>query len=94
MPHVAQGSFGIVYKGTVKDRKEDVAVKDIKVTSYQLFEEWKKEVEFMGYYSITFILNIFQAAQESIYCGNLRILCKDFHVNNSNGMDGKWGPFL
>lgn len=49
MPHVAQGSFGIVYRGTVKDRKEEVAIKDIKVTSYQLFEEWKKEVEFMGY---------------------------------------------
>eukprot|EP01127_Copromyxa_protea_P000427 TRINITY_DN10355_c0_g1_i1.p1 TRINITY_DN10355_c0_g1~~TRINITY_DN10355_c0_g1_i1.p1 ORF type:complete len:638 (+),score=85.06 TRINITY_DN10355_c0_g1_i1:34-1947(+) len=68
MPHVAQGSFGIVYRGTVKDRKEEVAIKDIKVTSYQLFEEWKKEVEFMGQHKNQYIVEIYG------YCAKTSIL--------------------
>jgi len=68
MPHVAQGSFGIVYRGTVKEKKEEVAIKDIKVTSFQMFEEWKKEVEFMGQHKSPYIVEIFG------YCAKTSIL--------------------
>lgn len=45
MPPIGNGTFGIVYKGKVKDRKnETVAIKDMKVTDPALFLEWKQEV--------------------------------------------------
>jgi len=59
LPHIAAGHFGIVYKGYVSNRKEIVAVKDIKVTDYTLFEEWKKEVEFMSQHKNTFIVQVY-----------------------------------
>ena len=44
------GTFGIVYKGTVRGEKRGVvAIKDIKVKDYTTFEAWKKEVDFMRY---------------------------------------------
>lgn len=58
LPHIAAGHFGIVYKGYVRDRKELVAIKDIKVTDYTLFEEWKREVEFMSQHSNKFVVQV------------------------------------
>lgn len=75
MPHVAQGSFGIVYRGTVKDRKEEVAIKDIKVTSYQLFEEWKKEVEFMGFVSLPFVFSYSHRQHKNQYIVDIYGYC-------------------
>jgi len=49
MQQIAKGTSGIVYKGFVKDRKEEVAIKDITVKDASVFEEWKKEVDVMRY---------------------------------------------
>jgi serine/threonine protein kinase len=59
LPHIAAGHFGIVYKGNVSNRKDIVAIKDIRVTDYTLFEEWKREVEFMSQHKNTFIVQVY-----------------------------------
>uniref|UniRef100_A0A6B2L5V4 Protein kinase domain-containing protein n=1 Tax=Arcella intermedia TaxID=1963864 RepID=A0A6B2L5V4_9EUKA len=59
MPHIGQGTFGIVYKGTVKDRKIVVAIKDIIVKDHTSFEEWKKEVEFMSNNTHKYVVEVY-----------------------------------
>lgn len=59
LPHIGQGTFGIVYRGTVKDRKNIVAIKDIKVKDNATFDEWKKEVEFMSFNTHKYIVEIY-----------------------------------
>lgn len=48
-PALAAGSFGTVYKGKVDDIKEVVIIKDILMTNLNAVQEWKKEIEMLGY---------------------------------------------
>lgn len=47
-PHIAKGSYGVVYKGHVPDVKETVVIKDMDYTNQKALEDWKKEIKMMA----------------------------------------------
>jgi len=47
-PHIARGSFGIVFKGTCRGLPGTVVIKDLEVTNQQSVEDWKKELMVMS----------------------------------------------
>mmetsp|Transcript_8005 Transcript_8005/g.8836 ORF Transcript_8005/g.8836 Transcript_8005/m.8836 type:complete len:582 (+) Transcript_8005:61-1806(+) len=48
-PQLASGSFGAVFKGHVPHREELVIIKDLNIKSINAFEEWRREIELLGY---------------------------------------------
>lgn len=48
-----------MFKGLVKDRKDEVAIKDMEVKDPSVFNEWKREVEFMSQYQNDFVVEVF-----------------------------------
>lgn len=40
-PHIAKGSYGVVYKGTVPDVKEVVVIKDMDFTNQKALDDWR-----------------------------------------------------
>lgn len=46
-PHIAKGSYGVVYKGNVFDRKEIVVIKDMETKNESARADWQKEIEMM-----------------------------------------------
>jgi hypothetical protein len=48
-PHIAKGSFGVVYKGNAKGFDQIVVIKDLTIQNQNTIEEWKKEISLMRY---------------------------------------------
>lgn len=46
-PQLSQGSFGIVYTGSIPNLKEKVVIKDIKNKDKYSIRDWKKEIDMM-----------------------------------------------
>jgi hypothetical protein len=49
IPHIAKGSFGIVYTGHVPEVAEKLVIKDMTVMNEGSVNEWKKELVVMRY---------------------------------------------
>jgi len=47
-PHIARGSFGIVFKGKVDGFAETVVIKDMDIRDQKSVEDWKKEIHVMS----------------------------------------------
>lgn len=47
-PHIARGSFGIVFKGHVAGIPEIVVIKDMDIRDQKSVEDWKKEIDVMS----------------------------------------------
>jgi serine/threonine protein kinase len=63
MPHIASGSFGVVYKGKVVDLPDIVVViKDQENRDQQAFIAWRQEVEFMRQNRSPYVAEIFAYA--------------------------------
>lgn len=46
-PHIAKGSFGVVFKGHAKGFSEVVVIKDLEIQSSKSVDEWRKEISLM-----------------------------------------------
>lgn len=51
-PHIAKGSFGVVFKGHAKGFSEVVVIKDLEIQSSKSVDEWRKEISLMRYDSM------------------------------------------
>lgn len=49
-PHIAKGSFGVVFKGHAKGFSEVVVIKDLEIQSSKSVDEWRKEISLMRYF--------------------------------------------
>lgn len=58
-PHIAKGSFGIVYTGNVAGIKEKVVIKDMDIVSQNSIDEWKKEIDLMTLGSCPYTVPIY-----------------------------------
>jgi len=59
-PHIAKGSFGIVFKGKVSQFGDKVIViKDISVQNSRSFDDWKKEIEVMNLNRSPYIVEVY-----------------------------------
>jgi hypothetical protein len=47
LPHIAKGSFGIVYTGKVTGVQEKIVIKDMSILAPDSVAEWKKELVVM-----------------------------------------------
>lgn len=47
-PHIAKGSYGVVYKGNVPGIKEVVVIKDMDYTNQKALDDWSKEIRMMA----------------------------------------------
>lgn len=47
-PHIAKGSYGVVYKGTVPGIKDIVVIKDMDYTNQKALDDWSKEIRMMA----------------------------------------------
>ena len=52
-PHIAKGSYGVIFKGRVKGRPqgEVVVIKDMNNINTRSFNDWVKEITIMRYAS-------------------------------------------
>lgn len=57
-PHIAKGSYGVVYKGTVPDVKEVVVIKDMDFTNQKALEDWRKEIKMMAKTSCEYVVRV------------------------------------
>lgn len=57
-PHIAKGSYGVVYKGHVPDVKELVVIKDMDFTNQKALEDWKKEIKMMAKTSCEYVVRV------------------------------------
>lgn len=64
IPHIAKGSFGIVYTGHVPDVTEKLVIKDMTVMNEGSVNEWKKELVVMSANSCPYICRVYGYAQE------------------------------
>lgn len=58
-PHIAKGSYGIVYTGKVANIKEKVVIKDMDILSQNSIDEWKKEIDLMTLGSCPYTVSIY-----------------------------------
>jgi hypothetical protein len=47
-PHLARGSFGIVFKGWARDIPAQVVIKDMDIQNEGSILEWQKEIDIMA----------------------------------------------
>jgi serine/threonine protein kinase len=57
-PHIAKGSYGVVYKGTVPDVKEVVVIKDMDFTNQKALDDWRKEIKMMAKTSCEYVVRV------------------------------------
>lgn len=59
LPHIAKGSFGIVYTGHIPGVPEKIVIKDMTVHSPDSITEWKKELVVMSKNSCQYICRVY-----------------------------------
>eukprot|EP01124_Arcella_intermedia_P023035 TRINITY_DN3569_c0_g1_i2.p1 TRINITY_DN3569_c0_g1~~TRINITY_DN3569_c0_g1_i2.p1 ORF type:complete len:673 (-),score=145.46 TRINITY_DN3569_c0_g1_i2:53-1999(-) len=64
LPHIARGSFGMVFKGHVEGTQDKVVIKDLEIQNDKSLDEWKKEVTVMVKNRSPYIAEIFGYASE------------------------------
>lgn len=57
-PHIAKGSYGVVYKGTVPDVKEVIVIKDMDFTNQKALDDWRKEIKMMAKTSCEYVVRV------------------------------------
>eukprot|EP01124_Arcella_intermedia_P036813 TRINITY_DN9717_c0_g2_i1.p1 TRINITY_DN9717_c0_g2~~TRINITY_DN9717_c0_g2_i1.p1 ORF type:complete len:824 (-),score=168.04 TRINITY_DN9717_c0_g2_i1:843-3314(-) len=58
-PHIAKGSYGVVFKGKVPDVPHTVAIKDMDITDSNVIEDWKKELVVMNQNQSPYIVEVY-----------------------------------
>lgn len=58
-PHIAKGSYGIVYTGRVPDVNDLVVIKDMDLVNQSSIEEWKRELTVMSENSSNYICRVY-----------------------------------
>eukprot|EP01127_Copromyxa_protea_P018246 TRINITY_DN5698_c0_g2_i1.p1 TRINITY_DN5698_c0_g2~~TRINITY_DN5698_c0_g2_i1.p1 ORF type:complete len:755 (-),score=74.70 TRINITY_DN5698_c0_g2_i1:66-2300(-) len=67
-PHIAKGSFGVVFKGKAKGFSETIVIKDLEIQSQKSVDEWRKEISLMSTVKSPFVVDVFG------FCSNQKIL--------------------
>ena len=57
-PHIAKGSYGVVYKGYVPDIEQVVVIKDMDFTNQKALDDWRKEIKMMAKTSCEFVVRV------------------------------------
>jgi hypothetical protein len=57
-PHIAKGSYGVVYKGYVPDIDQVVVIKDMDFTNQKALDDWRKEIKMMAKTSCEFVVRV------------------------------------
>jgi len=73
-PHLARGSFGVVFRGKCKGVEGIVVVKDMEIQNQNSIEEWRKEIAIMAQNKSPYIAEVFG------YCsqGNILTIVMEF----------------
>eukprot|EP01127_Copromyxa_protea_P023158 TRINITY_DN8601_c0_g1_i1.p1 TRINITY_DN8601_c0_g1~~TRINITY_DN8601_c0_g1_i1.p1 ORF type:complete len:777 (-),score=138.76 TRINITY_DN8601_c0_g1_i1:75-2405(-) len=58
-PHLARGSFGIVFKGWARDVPQQVVIKDMDIQNEGSILEWQKEIDIMAQTKSAYIAEVF-----------------------------------
>jgi len=58
-PHLARGSFGVVFKGWAKGIPQQVVIKDMEIQSRHSIEEWQKEIKIMAQTKSNYIAEVY-----------------------------------
>lgn len=53
-PHIARGTYGVVFKGNVKGIANEVVIKDMEILDQISVDEWQREIQIMAYASLLF----------------------------------------
>jgi hypothetical protein len=48
-PHIARGTYGVVFKGSVKGIAQEVVIKDMEILDQISVDEWQREIQIMAY---------------------------------------------
>jgi hypothetical protein len=58
-PHIAKGSYGVVFKGKVADIPVPVAIKDMDIVDSGVIEDWKKELTVMNQNQSAYVVDVY-----------------------------------
>jgi serine/threonine protein kinase len=58
-PHIAKGSYGIVFKGKVPDVPSTVAIKDMDIVDSGVIDDWKKELTVMNKNQSPYVVEVY-----------------------------------
>uniref|UniRef100_A0A6B2L2I9 Protein kinase domain-containing protein n=1 Tax=Arcella intermedia TaxID=1963864 RepID=A0A6B2L2I9_9EUKA len=64
-PHLAKGSYGIVFKGQVAGIAKKVVIKDMDIRDQRTVEEWKKELTVMSENQCSYICEVYGFSSSS-----------------------------
>jgi serine/threonine protein kinase len=67
-PHIAKGTFGVVFKGTVRGVSQTVVIKDMEIHNARNVEDWKRELQLMSQNRCPYVVDVLG------YCANGNIL--------------------
>lgn len=57
-PHIAKGSYGVVYKGNVPGVKEVIVIKDMDFTNQKALDDWRKEIKMMAKTGCDYVVRV------------------------------------
>jgi serine/threonine protein kinase len=67
-PHIAKGTFGVVFKGKIKGYDKTVVIKDMEVHNSRNVEDWKREIQIMSQNRCPYVVDVLG------YCASGKIL--------------------
>ena len=58
-PHIAKGTYGVVFKGSVTGIAQEVVIKDMEILDQLSVDDWQKEIQIMAKTKSPYIAEVY-----------------------------------
>eukprot|EP01130_Rhizamoeba_saxonica_P018656 TRINITY_DN9407_c0_g1_i2.p1 TRINITY_DN9407_c0_g1~~TRINITY_DN9407_c0_g1_i2.p1 ORF type:complete len:441 (-),score=67.46 TRINITY_DN9407_c0_g1_i2:50-1372(-) len=78
-PHIAKGSYGVVFKGRVPGFQEVIVIKDMEIQNQRSIDDWTKEIQTMSQNRSNYVVEVYGYSTS----GNILTIVMEYMKNGS-----------